>query len=231
MTYIRRIFKLPERAAVLVLVAMVAVLSTAGMVVAQEMSFSARIGSLGLGGEASLALKNRIGVRAGFGLLVLSFKSNEEDIDYDVDIDLKTASIKGDVYLAHSGFRVSAGLVANSNEIRFMGRGQGELDIGNHTYAADDVGSLKARLDFEKTSPVLTIGIDSSLGKDHGFGFVFEVGAMFQNAPRVTLTADGPISDDPDFQADLKIERDQLDDDFGFFQIYPVLAVGVTYHL
>lgn len=45
----------------------------------------------------------------------------------------------------------------------------------------------------------------------------------------VRLSSDGPISTDPTFQQNLAIEESNLQNDLDNFEIYPVVALGVSY--
>lgn len=86
-------------------------------------------------------------------------------------------------------------------------------------------------MDFKKVSPFFGFGIDTSLGKRKGLGFLFEIGVVLQGSPRVDLSADGPVKDDPAFLVELGKEEQSIEDDLKFFKVYPVIALGVTYKI
>ena len=48
-------------------------------------------------------------------------------------------------------------------------------------------------------APYIGIGIGNPVGKGNKFSFFLELGAMFQSIGETTLTADGPLANDPDF--------------------------------
>ena len=52
---------------------------------------------------------------------------------------------------------------------------------------------------------------------------------MFQGVPGVSLTADGTMSGNPAFQADLAKEEADVQDEADKFQFYPVLSIGISY--
>jgi hypothetical protein len=58
---------------------------------------------------------------------------------------------------------------------------------------------------------------------------VFDLGVILQTFD-TTLSANGSAASSPEFQADLKKEQDDLQDDLDQFKIYPVLQFGVAYH-
>ena len=73
------------------------------------------------------------------------------------------------------------------------------------------------------------MGWDTSFGKSKAFGFLFEIGAMFQGSPNVGLTASGPIANDPGFQNDLNQEKQNIEDEVDSFTVYPLIAIGFCY--
>ena len=85
------------------------------------------------------------------------------------------------------------------------------------------------KIDFIDIAPYLGLGWDTSFGKNKGFGFLFELGAIYQGSPKVDLSADGPISSNPTFQIELAKEESNLQSDFDEFKVYPVIAIGLSY--
>jgi hypothetical protein len=67
--------------------------------------------------------------------------------------------------------------------------------------------------------------------RGQGFGFGFDLGVVYQGSPGVTLIPSGPPSviNDPTFQADLERERQAVEDDISEYDLYPVVALTLSY--
>lgn len=229
MRFMREIFRLPSAAILLGIVLTSAI--AADCVQAQSLAVGGRVSTLGLGVEGSFTMLDRIGARVGVNALSFSVDGEADDIDFVFDVDLLTATFLADVYLTRGGLRVSAGLVSNENKLGLVAELQEDVEIGDSTYSDVDVGDLIGKIGFDDVKPYLGVGIDSSLNKGGGLGFIVEFGVLFQGSPKVLLEADGPVSNDPQFLSDLAKEQEDISDDLSFFKVYPVIAVGISYHL
>ena len=67
------------------------------------------------------------------------------------------------------------------------------------------------------------------LDADKTWGFVFDIGIMWQGSPSVALSANGTKAGDSTFQQDLAMEESDIQDDADVFRIYPVLSFGISY--
>lgn len=231
MNCIREISRRLDRGRRISVLTMAGCLAFAGQLSAQQVSLSGRVGSLGLGTDLALRVSDRVGARVGLNALSFSFNGEEEDIRYEFDVGLLTGTFLGDLYLSQSGFRLTAGVLANHNKLDLEARAQSDLEIGDHTYSDVEVGKLTGRLDFRNASPYIGLGFDSSVRKEKGLGFVVGVGVLLQGSPRVVLEADGPVANDPEFQADLAREEEEIQDDVSFFKVYPAISLGISYAL
>jgi hypothetical protein len=53
---------------------------------------------------------------------------------------------------------------------------------------------------------------------------------MFTGSPQVDLTASGgTLANDPNFQTQLALEEQTLQDDINDYEIYPVVQAGLTF--
>lgn len=231
MRYIQGIFRRPEGRTTGTGVATAALLIATGLggVRAQDVSGGLRLGTMGLGAEATARIVDPIGVRLGFNRLGFSVEGEADDVDYNFDALLSSVPIKADIYLSRNGFRITGGLTFNGNRLDMESDFEGEVDIGDSTYTDTQTGMLTGRLDFADVAPFLGFGIDTSLGKRSGLGFLFELGVLFQGSPGVQLGATGPVKDDPPFLVELDKEEEFIEDELKFFKWYPVLALGITY--
>ncbi len=206
-------------------------LSGASNAAAEGVSFGLKATTLGAEVDGEYAFNQSFGARVGVRYFTYDYTGDVDGIEYDVDLELLSVSALLDWHPFRGSFRISAGAMYNGNEMDANGRpGPGATyEIGDTTYSAADVGTLDGNIDFNEFAPYVGLGWDTSFGKKNAFGFLFEIGAMFQGSPNVTLTASGPIASDPTFQDDLNQEKQNIEDDVDSFTIYPMIAIGFCY--
>ncbi len=66
------------------------------------------------------------------------------------------------------------------------------------------------------------------VGSGGGWGFFTDLGVAFHGSPEVDLQVRGPLAGDPDLQADLAREEQEIQDDVENVRVYPVLSLGFT---
>jgi len=199
------------------------------VVQAKDLSMNLKVSTLGVGIEGEYSLNDHFSVRLGGNYFKYSYSGTESEINYDFDLNLGTVSALVDLHPFKGSFRLSAGALYNDNNLDANATSSTTYDIGNATYMGSQIGTLKGTIDFNTIAPYAGLGWDTSFGKESGWGFVFDTGVVFQGSPDVRLSADGPISTDPTFQQNLAIEESNLQNDLDNFEIYPVVALGVSY--
>jgi hypothetical protein len=81
---------------------------------------------------------------------------------------------------------------------------------------------------FDSTSPYLGAGFDFTIFGQVGMSLDF--GVLWQGDPKVVLTADGLLADDPTFMDQLEQERLELVDDMDALKAYPVVSLGFNFN-
>jgi len=204
-------------------IALALVLSgVSGVAAAQGIALGAKVGTTGLGLEATLGMTETLNLRGGIYGLKYGYDFEEEGIDYKGDLHLQSAAAMLDWHPGGGGFRMTAGLFYNGNELK--GRAAGDLEIGNDTY---DV-RLDATVDWTDAAPYLGIGYGNAV-RGGRVAFALDAGVMFTGSPDVRLSATGPGTSDPGFEDDLRREEQSLKDELSDFKLYPVVSLGVTY--
>jgi len=196
---------------------------------AKEYSVNVKVGTLGVGVEGEYSINEYFGARLGANYFKYSYSGDTEDVNYDFDLALKTVSALVDYHPFEGSFRISTGLYYNGNKLDAVATAATSYDINGTTYTPTELGTLNGEVDFKKVAPYLGLGWDTSFGKESGFGFYCDLGAVFQGSPDAKLTANGTKSNDPLFLKDLAAEEAELQDKVDKFKIYPVVALGVSY--
>lgn len=183
--------------------------------------------TVGLGIEGSYGITNTLNVRTS--LRSYSFDDNieEDDIDYTVDLDIKSALTTIDWHPGDVGFRISAGLLLGGFDIKGEATcKQATCEVDDNTYTAAELGTLTLDIDSGAVSPYLGIGYgNATVGS--GLGFSLDIGVAFTTGAESNLRSDSALcgsgtSCNDDLQAQAKEIEDEL-------TAYPVIGLGVSY--
>lgn len=195
-----------------------------------DLGIALKAGTLGGGVEGTVGILDTLNARVGFNYFSMEHDMTESNVDYEFDLDLLTASLILDWHPFNNGFRVSAGVMYNGNELDATGQPTaGNYTINDTTYTAAQVGTLTGRIDFDDVAPYIGIGYGNALSKDRKWNFVLDIGVMYQGSVDVTLDANGTSSGNAAFRSNLENERRQLQDELDDYQWYPVIAIGISY--
>lgn len=186
-------------------------------------------GFLGLGGEVNYALNPMFTVGLGLNTFTLNMTQNNSDNEFDVEFKLQTFALLGNYHPFEGVFLLTGGLMLNGNKLSMTAKPTGIYDIGGTTYTAAQVGTLKSTVDFNPIAPYLGLGWGKSAGS--GFGVTFDMGILFQGAPKFDMSASGLIANDPTFIAKLKQEEADAADGMKGFTMFPVISLGLNYRI
>ena len=197
----------------------------AGMNTAQaDVGVGVKGGMLGLGAELTVGMTDTLNGRLGYNTYTFNTSATESDIKYDIDMKWQTTALLLDWHPGGGGFRLTAGYMLNGNKLQMKAKESGSYKIGDTTYTADI--SLQSDVSFNN-APYIGLGWGNA-AKRKGFGFIFEAGAMYQGAPKVSIeaTCSGACAG---FDEDIAKEESNLEGDLDGFKWYPQVAFGVSY--
>lgn len=196
-------------------------------VLAEGVALTAKVGSLGVGGDLTFGLGQSVNARVGFNW-----------VNYDRDFDMDEATVEGavdfltipvllDWHCFGGGFRLSAGPVINKNKVTLSAEPNGILELENTDYQVD---SLDGSVTVDDLGAYLGIGYGNAVGSDGHWFFACDFGVMYQGEPSVEATAK---ASNPALQEllnrDLQKEVADFQDDISWFRFYPVISVGLSY--
>jgi len=195
----------------------------------QGTAVGAKFGTLGWGAELIQSLKENVNARLALNYYHGEYEATGDDIEYDINVDLRSWAVLMDWYPYEGEFRVSGGFLYNGNNVEILGELTDSMTIGDTKYTPSAIGDLTYDIGFRGIAPYLGIGAGNAIRKDKTLSFVFDFGIVFQGSPNVELFADGWLASDPSFQRDLRKEEEQLEDDLRTVKYYPVISFGFTY--
>ncbi len=204
--------------------ALALMLGTGTAQAAGPFALGVKAGTTGLGVEGTLGMTDRVNLRATVTGFDYSTDLEEDDIEYDGTLKLRSAGLLADWYPFGGRFRLSAGGFYNGNE--FSGSARGELDVGDNTY---DDARLDAEVDWRSFAPYLGIGWGNAVAGGR-LTLTSDIGVLFTGSPSVSV--DGTTGDanvDDQFRDDLREEERSLEDDLDSVQYYPVISISLNY--
>ncbi len=199
-----------------------------------DFGVSAGGGSMGVGGSVSVGvLPKALNVRAGIGNFTFNDDFEDAGIRYDAELTLGGSYLLADWFPFKSGFRLTAGIFNNNNELSGEANLAEPIQVGPRTYDQEDIGSLEATVGFSSTAPYFGIGYGNAADGEMGLGFSFDLGVMIQGSPDIDLRAEGGTEvDTAEFQDDLAAEEAELEDELDSLvnlELYPVVALGLSF--
>lgn len=193
---------------------------------AQEWATAVKASTLGGNVELYRSFGDQFNAHIGINYFSLN-QSLEETDDYKAEAEagLMSFSVLGDYFpFQSSSFRLTAGLMFNLNEINTVLTPVESYTVGGDVYTPDDLGTLDANIKFNAIAPYIGLGFGNPTGGDSGFGFVFELGTMYQGGSIVALTANGLL--EPSASED---QEELIEDNLSWFNWYPVVSLGLSY--
>ena len=203
--------------------------SKSGWAIAPEVS------TLGLGGHLVTKIIPAVNARVGINAFGLGLDIEDTDADYEGDLNLFNVSTLLDIHPSRkSGFKLSGGLVFTDNNVEGTATTDETITIGDRQFSGEELGSVDSDIDISSSlSPYVGLGWGNAVSEDKGLGFWFNAGVMFGGSPEVNLTPnisqDVPAEVEAEINAAVEDEEAELEDEIGFFEVYPVVSLGFSY--
>ena len=190
-----------------------------------------RVSTLGGGIEVAKGLSPRFGLRGGFNYFSYQYDATEDDVAYDLELELKSFGVFADYHPFKGSFRISGGLLLNGNGLSGKAKPSGSFDIGDKTYTAAEINSINLDVSYNSLAPYLGLGWDTTFGDDEHWGFTFDVGLIYSGAAGVTLGVNHNLTGATasDLETQRQKEQNDLQDELNNLEWWPVLSAGIVY--
>jgi hypothetical protein len=193
----------------------------------QSFGVGARIGTLGAGGEAAVALTDRLVVRGGVGFIPTEPSVTLDDIDVTLEFP-NWYNVGADFYLT-GAMRIGGGILLKSKDLELSGTFTGSQDIGGQTYTAQEIGTLTGVFDQRDQVPYVILGFGKHTAP--GFGLFLDLGVGFVGEPNIRLGAEGGTLDpatNAQFRSALDDEAANFEADIGsYLKLWPIFSLGL----
>ena len=186
-----------------------------------------RISTLGGGFEFAKGLTPSFGLRGGFNYFTYGYDATESDVEYNLDLELKSLGLFADWHPFKGSFRLSGGFLINGNGIEGKAKPTtANFDIGDGTYA---LNSASLEISYNTFAPYFGLGWDTTFGDEDNWGFCFDLGLVYSGSPEASLIVDPTDGMTAALTADVKKEEADLQESLDDFEWWPVLSAGLVY--
>jgi hypothetical protein len=206
-----------------------------------EVAIAAKAGTLGAGVELTLGVVEQLNLRAGLNGYTYAERRQASGIEYDGEAKLRTGTALLDWHPGGRGFRLTAGLVYNDTTVEgsSLPPRSGFYDIGGVPVPVDLVGTLDAKAEFDPVAPYVGLGWGNAVAAGTRIDFFVDLGLIYQGKADVTLIpiipSGSPILTTPGALQALGVllrrEEAELEEDVNDYDLYPVLAIGLSVKL
>ncbi|MBO26305.1 MAG: hypothetical protein CMI33_06880 [Opitutales bacterium] len=186
-----------------------------------------RISTLGGGLEFAKGLTPSFGLRGGFNYFTYGYDATESDVEYNLDLELKSLGLFADWHPFKGSFRLSGGFLINGNGIEGKAKPTtANFEIGDGTYA---LNSASLEISYNTFAPYFGLGWDTTFGDEDNWGFCFDLGLVYSGSPEASLIVDPTAGMTAALTADVKKEEADLQESLDDFEWWPVLSAGLVY--
>lgn len=211
---------------IIVLGMLLSVMMWAGSLFAEPigMALAVQVGSPGFGISVAKQIIPDLNARVGANFFSYGheYEETENDILADGTLDLQSFSILVDWYGIGAGWFLSGGLYINNNQLSALVTSTKSYEYGGREYTPEELGEMNMEIAFNKVAPYLGLGWGNPVKEEGGLGFVFNLGAMYTNSPKVTMKGTGMITPTAEQAPD-------VEEDLSGLKLYGVLTFGLSY--
>ncbi|GAC1576823.1 MAG: hypothetical protein NVS3B7_09880 [Candidatus Elarobacter sp.] len=188
-----------------------------------SVSYGVHASTIGDGITLEKPLLYDFSVRIKTGALSVSQQFSYDGNPYTTTNRYNNVAVIADFRPYGGRYRISGGLVFGKDRIDSVAREDAALvRIGNTVYPAAGVGTVLARVRFDR--PSIYAGVGTGTGLVRGLALQLDAGVLVRNGTASTQ-ASGPLANTPGLQADLARLRSEL----RTHVVAPVISVGLVY--
>ena len=192
-----------------------------------------RISTLGGGLEFAKGLTSNFGLRGGFNYFSYGYDATESDVEYDLELELKSFGLFADWHPFKGSFRLSGGFLINGNGLEGKAKPKGSFEIDGQTYTSSQISSIDLDLSYNTFAPYFGLGWDTTFGDEDNWGFCFDLALAYSGSPDASLRiiSDPSMSDveKSTLETHRKNEESDLQNELDDFEWWPLLSAGLVY--
>jgi hypothetical protein len=198
---------------------------------ASRIALVAEGGTAGFGPSLIITANEKFTFTLGYTWLDYDYDVSSEDADYNGKLELSNFKALANWHPWNGAFHFSAGLFATDNEVAVTAKPEpgNVFEVNGVDYPTSQIQSITGTATFEDDiAPYFGVGWAKSPANS-GLAFYATLGVFLAGDANARLTATGPQANNAQFQANLRAEENDINDDLGSLGAYPVLQIGIQY--
>ncbi|MEM8601210.1 MAG: hypothetical protein AAGF99_14920 [Bacteroidota bacterium] len=179
----------------------------------------------GIGLSSNVRITPQFSASAEFS--VLPFPSVEveiEDLEYDLDPGAYSILLLGHYHPGAGNFAIGAGVMFGGYGLEGVATPSEPVEVGGTTYQPEELGEVTG--DFALGGPSVLLEVAR-----RGTGFNVSLGVLIPASSRAEWTVTGMAADDPDFQEDVDLELEEIEDELQRLPVLPYFRIGYQFGL
>lgn len=190
-------------------------------------------GSLGIGGEVSVRLTDRLVARTGYTTWTIDRQRYLEGIRYKIQGKLQAIPVLLDFHPSRGTLRFTAGVLLQPPQVELLAGNPGSLTIGGNSYNSTQVSAVHGQIKAASVAPLVGFGFDRTLFTRSRVTAGFDFGIAYLGEPKPTFTATTTLTGPAltQLEENLTLEEEQLQDGINDiptgFRIYPMIAFSL----
>jgi hypothetical protein len=228
-----------------------ALAGTAGAKDETTLGISLEGSTLGAGISIGMPVGDSFNLRGAYHGFTYDIDDIEDDsgATYEGELELKSMGLFADWHVFGGGFRLTAGLASNGNEIALTGVPTGgTFEVGSCFYESNpaDPLAVDGTVEFASTAPYVGIGWGGNLNAEPGFFMTFDLGVLLSGSPETSLSGRGGVraqagqggacgdevvyQDATTYQPfldEVEEAEDEVNTETKDFELWPNIAVGI----
>lgn len=121
---------------------------------------------------------------------------------------------------------LSGGVLYNFTELEIESKISEAHKIGDIYVTPETIGSIYYRLNPNEICPYLGLGFGRTISKNKIVSFNFDLGAVYQGSPKVTLRATGMVSPTANEE-----QREILEDNVKEYKFFPFISFQLSFRI
>jgi hypothetical protein len=184
--------------------------------------------SFGFGGEIVKSFNEKFNLRLGGSYFKQNYNYTFVDGLDTKGINYSTVgavSLIADWHFTN-WFHLSGGVLYNMTELEIESKATESHQFGEIEVTPETIGSVYYRLNPNELCPYLGLGFGRTISKSKVVSFNFDLGAVYQGSPKVTLEATGMVSPTAN-----ESQRQLLEDNVNEYKFFPFINFQLGFRI
>jgi hypothetical protein len=206
--------------------------STTALAITSSVALGPKLGTQGIGVELRAPLAENFFGRISGNYFKMKKEYGNSDLKLNGEFTLLSVPIMLDWHpIDDSGFRLSAGVAYNGNQLKATAKPMRNTVMGGKNFTPAELGTITTKLTLGSAiAGIVSVGYDNSFKNNSPWSFNCEAGAMYTGNPKLSISSTGTGGAIAAQHIKKDAERN-FNKTKKFLQVFPILSLGFKYSL